>query len=253
VEASVSRADDLLITALNSLGEKPGDDATRAVKKRYSEQISQVAAVALAEELRLRGMTEARPQLPGTAGLSGAERRMSGGIGAKQVDCTWATEESGLLLAFSVKGVNFRDMTTKNFQKNLINRRGDLLMEAVTLHRRFPYAVMAGVLFFDKDAAHDDTPKRRSTMDNAHARMRIFTGRNDPAGRDEQYERLYVASLDATRFGSKVTFYEVGKPDEGIPLHKVFDDLIQLLAERNPDFYEVARGEPPLKLLKISK
>lgn len=37
-------------------------------------------------------MKEARPVGGGEIGISGAERRMSGGIGAKKVDVTWATE-----------------------------------------------------------------------------------------------------------------------------------------------------------------
>src|SRR3546814_5010367 len=60
-------------------------------------------------------------------GLSGAERRLAGGIGAKKVDVTWATEESGLILAVSVKTILFKDSRTQNFQKNLTNRRADLL------------------------------------------------------------------------------------------------------------------------------
>ena len=71
--------------------------------------------------------------------------RAAGGIGAKKVDVTWATEEGGLLLGISIKGINFRDRRSKNFQKNLTNRRGDMLFEAVTLHRRFPYAVLGGL------------------------------------------------------------------------------------------------------------
>ena len=36
---------------------------------------------------------------------------------------------------------------------------------------------------FDKDADNDGTGRRKSTFINAHARLRLFTGRNDPAGR----------------------------------------------------------------------
>ena len=55
---------------------------------------------------------------------------MSGGIGTKKVDVTWATEESGLLLAISVKCLTAKDPKTGNYHKNLINRRGDMLGEA---------------------------------------------------------------------------------------------------------------------------
>ncbi len=238
----MARIDDLVYAGLKALPPKPPDSADREVKKRYSEQVSQAVAVALADELRKRGLTEARPSPPGVVDKSGAERRMAGGIGAKKVDVTWATEESGLLLAISVKTVNFRDGRTKNFQKNLVNRRGDMLIEAVTLHRRFPYAVLAGFLFLDAAAASDGTANRRSTFINAHARLKLFTGRGDPAGRDEQFEILYVFLLEASPDNANVRAYEVGNREQEVPLERIFDHLMVLVAERNPDFYEIYEG-----------
>lgn len=86
----MSRSYDFLISALRSLPEKPSDDAAQSAKKAYSERMSAVIASALAEELRQRGLIGTRPSSPGDeAGVSGAERRMSGGIGAKKVDVTW--------------------------------------------------------------------------------------------------------------------------------------------------------------------
>lgn len=237
----MARIDDLLNAAFKALPPKPPDTATPPEKKRYSELVSQAVALAVGDELRVRGMKEARPAGPGEVGSSGAERRMSGGIGAKKVDVTWATEESGLILAVSVKTINFRDGKTKNFQKNLINRRGDMLMEAVTLHRRFPYAVMAGLLFFDVGAASDGTNRRRSTFDNAHTRLRIFTGRADPTGRDEQYEQLYMLLLDANPFNPSVSAHLVGDPTP-LELGAAFDSLVELVAIRNSDFYEAVDG-----------
>lgn len=107
---------------------------------------------------------------------------MAGAIGAKRVDVTWATEASGLLFAASIKSINFVDQRTGNYQKNLTNRRGDMLYEAVTLHRRFPYAVLAGFFFLDERARHDGSAKRRSTFENAHQKLRIFGDRDDPGG-----------------------------------------------------------------------
>jgi hypothetical protein len=138
----------LISRALSEVGSKPTERAKASEKKRYSELVSQRLAEALAEELRSRGMSTARPNPLGDT--KGAERRMSGGIGAKKVDVTWATEESGLLLGISLKSINFADLKTGNYQKNLTNRRGDMLFEAVTLHRRFPYAVLGGFFLFDK-------------------------------------------------------------------------------------------------------
>jgi hypothetical protein len=238
----VARIDDAVAAALNSLPLKPADNAKREDKKAYSEKLSAAVAVTFGQELRLRGMAEARPASPGELDSSGAERRMAGGIGAKKVDVTWATEESGLLFAISIKSISFRDTRTKNYQKNLTNRRGDMLIEAVTLHRRFPYSVLTGMFFFDYGAAEDGTANRRSTFENAHTRFKLFTGRNDPAGRDEQYERFYILLLRATDIGSTLRAYAVGDPLTEVPLADVFDDLVRLVAERNPDFYEYNDG-----------
>lgn len=239
----MSRIDDLTCAGLQKLGPKPPDTADQREKGKYSERVSHAIAAAFAEELRKRGMKEALPALPGQVGGSGAERRMAGGIGAKKVDVTWSTEESGLLLGISVKSINFRDSRTRNFQKNLINRRGDMLIEGVTLHRRFPYAVLAGFFFLDKEAANDATEKRRSTFENAHNRLKLFTGRADPAGRDEQFERMYILLLDANPFSSTLLAHSVGEPSSVITLEKIFDELVALVAERNPDFYESVNGE----------
>jgi|GEM_PF-409769 len=238
----MSAAYDLIETALKGLPPKPLDSAAQSQKKRYSEQMSAALAAALAEELRNRGLREARPGGDGDLGTSGAERRMSGGIGAKKVDVTWATQESGLLLGMSVKCINFVDKTTKNFQKNLVNRRGDMLFEAVTLHRRFPYAVLGGFLFLDKGAGEDGSRIRESTFVNAHHRLKLFSGRVDPAGRDEQYEQICISLVDATPFAASFRVYIAGQPDKETTLDRALDELMRRLVERNSDFYV---GESP--------
>lgn len=229
-----------LLRALRELDEKPADTASRSQKKQYSESMSAVIAQAVAEALRNRGtqnLIQARPSPPGVAGASGAERRMSGGIGDKKVDVTWATEESGLITAFSIKCINFRDRRSNNFQKNLINRRGDMLVEAVTLHRRFPYSTLVGLLVFDLGANDDDTNRRRTTFENAHERLRLFTGRSDPAGRDEQYEKFYLGLVSASPQVATIAFSRAGEPDSRLSLDKVLDETLPVVAERNDDSY----------------
>jgi len=235
----MARVEERLAAALRGLGDKPSDTAAASVKKRYSERVSQVVAEVFAAELRERGLDTALPAPPGEVDRSGAERRMSGGIGAKKVDVTWATEESGLILAISVKTINFRDGRSSNFQKNLTNRRSDLLFEAVTLHRKFPYAVLAGFFILDHEAGADQTDRRKSTFENAHLRLRLFTGRSDPAGRDEQYERLYVVLMKAGSTDVSFDVYLAGEPERPIALDSIFDALLELVTERDPDFYEI--------------
>ena len=234
----MARIDDRLVEAIKAAGPKPADDATQGEKNPWVGRISNTLAVAIAAELRERGMTEVRPAPPGEIGASGAERRLAGGIGAKKVDVSWSTEESGLILAVSVKTIMFRDKKTQQYQKNLTNRRGDLLVEAVTLHRRFPYAVIAGFLFLDHHAALDGTAKRKSTFENAFPRMRLFTRRPDPEGREEQFERLFVLLLDSNPFQPSVRCFEVSDHTVEVDLSEALDDIIELVAERNFDLYE---------------
>lgn len=232
-----------LAEAIAQVGPKPVDTEKQAAKKNYNEKVSAAVALTLSAELRARGMREALPA-PNERGRSGgAERRVAGGIGAKKVDVTWATEESGLILAISVKTILFRDQKTQNYQKNLTNRRADMLNEAVTLHRRFPYAVLAGFLVLDAGAAADGTSRRRSTFENVGPRFRLFTGRNDPAGRDEQYERFYVALLDTTPALPTLRAFAVDDLETEVPLERMFDDLVQIVGERNFDLYEGMDGQ----------
>lgn len=238
----MSRIDDLLIEAVKGLGPRPAEDAPQNQKNPWVGRLSNVLALAFADELRHRGMAEARPASPGELGLSGAERRLSGGIGAKKVDVTWATEESGLLFAASVKTIMYRDGRSSNYQKNLTNRRGDMLFEAVTLHRRFPYSVLSGWLFLDIGALGDGTLRRKSTFENVFPRFRLFTGRVDPAGREEQFERLFVLLLDANKFQPSITCYEVDDPSNPVPIDQALTELVHMTAERNFDLYEAADG-----------
>ncbi|MES2522656.1 MAG: hypothetical protein V4617_08170 [Gemmatimonadota bacterium] len=225
--------------ALRRVPPKPSDEDSRHEKKRYSEQISRALALAIAAELRARGLKEARPGSPGELGGSGAEPRIAGGLGAKKVDISWATPATGLLLAVSIKSINFRDTSTDNFQKNVINRRGDLLLEAVSLHRRFPFAVLCGLLVFDEGATLDATPRRRSTFLNAHEQFRLFDGRTDPEGRDERFEHLCIGTVNATPFHAALSLYRVGRPDTPVPLEQFIDGLVHSVAARNADTHQM--------------
>lgn len=245
----MSRLEDRLLAAVKAAGTKPGDADKQADKKNWNQRLSDGLALAIAAELRDLGMDTALPAEPGQIGLSGAERRLSGGIGAKKVDVSWATEESGLIFAISIKTIMFRDNATKNYQKNLTNRRGDMLIESVTLHRRFPYAVLAAFMFFDVGAETDDLnadgspKKRKSTFRNAFPRLRLFTGRDDPAGREEQFEKFFVLLLDSNPFSPSIRAYEVNDPDNPVDLDRALVEMIALVGERNFDLYDGTDGK----------
>ena len=231
-----------LLTAVRLAGEKPNDSVTQGVKGAFNSRLSNNLAQSIAAELRDHGMDGTRPGGPGELGGSGAERRMAGGVGAKRVDVSWATEESGLILACSVKSILFRDLSSGNFQKNLTNRRGDLAMEAVTLHRRFPFAVVTAIFAFDKDAANDGTDRRNSTFQNAFSKYRLFTGRNDPIGREEQFERFYFALVDTNQFTPDIRLFSADNEHAEVEPDSIIDGMVDLVAERNFDLYEKFEG-----------
>lgn len=235
-------ADELVCAALDSIRPRPSDDAPRADKKNYAERLSRVLAEAFAGTFRARGMTECLPKAHDAPGPSGGERRMAGGIGPKKVDVSWSTDTSGLILALSIKSINFPDARTQNFQKNLTNRRGDMLYEAVTLHRRFPYAVISGFMFLDERAGSDGSARRNSTLANAHQHLRLFTGRRDPGSRDEQLERVYVVQYDVTATPSIGVRQAGWLNSPTIAFDEAVDELMELVAERNADLYEVKDG-----------
>ena len=244
----MSRFEDRLLDAVKAAGVKPADNGKQSDKKNWNQRLSDNFALAIAAELRDLGMDTALPAEPGQIGLSGAERRLSGGIGAKKVDVSWATEDSGLIFAISIKTIMFRDNSTGNYQKNLTNRRGDMLIESVTLHRRFPYAVLSAFLFLDAGAETDDInadgtkKKRKSTFENAFPRLRLFTGRDDPAGREEQFEKFYVLLLDSNQFSPSVRAFEVNDGKTEVDLDSALAEMIALVGERNFDLYDGTEG-----------
>jgi hypothetical protein len=98
------------------------------------------------------------------------------------------------------------------------------------------------LFFFDEGAARDGTPSRKSTFLNAHDAFRLFTNRNDPAGRDEQFERFYIVLHGQGTDAPNVQFFAAGDPRSPVPLAEIFDQLVDLVGERNPDLYEAVNG-----------
>ncbi|WP_353828117.1 hypothetical protein [Agromyces sp. SYSU T0242] len=239
-----SRLKRRLEAAVAAAGPKPPDSASAPKKKNYNQQLSDEVALALAAELRDLGMSDTFPQVstPGGSRKSGSERRIAGGIGAKKVDVTWATPESGLLFAVSVKSIMFKDGKSGNFQKNLTNRRGDMLVEAVTLHRRFPYAVLVAFFILDIGAESDGTARRNSTFENAFPRLRLFTRRTEPTGREEQFERFLMILLDVNASPPTFRAYEVNDANVEVDLDVALAEAISIVGDRNFDLYDAANG-----------
>ena len=226
----------LLIDAVRGAGPRPEDDAGREAKKNYAERLSNRVALAIAARLRELGLAGCQPDATG-----GRERQFAGGIGAKKVDVSHATEEDGLILGVSVKSISFADRRTRNYQKNLTNRRGDLLAEATTLHQRFPYAVIGGLFLFDAGAERDGTGRRPSTVLTAHEYFRAFDRRHSQSNAVEKFEALGVLLYRATE-PVACRYFDAGDPGEERPFDAFLRRLLERIAERNPDRFRFAEG-----------
>ena len=93
--------------------------------------------------------------------------------------------------------------------------------------------MLIGFFILDAEAEHDGSDRRESTFTNAHQRLQLFTGRDDPGGRDEQYERLYVGLVDAKPEGSTLRLFESGKVEVEVSLEEVIEDGVELVGERD--------------------
>lgn len=216
--------------AIKGCSPKPSDNEKRATKKHYSERLSEEVARVLAVRLRALGVPECQPDED-----AGKERQFAGGIGAKKVDVSFATETGGLILGISVKSICFPDKKSKNFAKNLPNRRGDMLAEATTLHQRFPYAVLGGLFLFEHRADKDGTSKRISTFKRAREIFRLFTGRSDRSNSVEKYEVFCIAKFNPVAPFNYACF--IANASKSTTLDDFLLRLLEKVAERNPDHF----------------
>jgi hypothetical protein len=200
----------------------PSPGAGGADKKNYTERLSHLIAAAVALELRNMGLGRV------LAPISGHDRQFMGGYGTKGVDVYLADEKHGLLLTSGVKGLVFDP------RKNLKNRYRDMVMEALELHKRFPYAVCGHLFFIGHTEAHYASKKFGTVLGEAIALLSLISGRIRPDEPPELYETMGIMLL------------EPGDPDsvslspEEVPEHLRADRYCERLSHqftaRNP-FY----------------
>src|SRR5215211_7318189 len=168
-----------LADAIVAAGPIPVDTDSQSNKKRYSEVLSSHLARELASALREIGFRNVKPLSDGPG-----ERTFQGGLGPKKVDVSYSDEQNGLMLAVSIKSICFAP-----FGKNLKNRFGDLLTEAITLHLRFPYSVVSMLFAFPISSNEDVTRLRPvSTFVRATKLFGTVSGRRDYTDPGEKFE-----------------------------------------------------------------
>ncbi|KXX66400.1 MULTISPECIES: hypothetical protein [Marichromatium] len=171
--------DPRIADALRQAGARPeGGDQNQ--KRGWSERFANACAVAIArtiaEARELRGKT-VRPVDPD----QGVEPLVPLGSGvSKRIDVTVTDPLLGLEIGVSLKGLNFRDGRSGNYDKNLTGRLYELGDEVRVVHEHLPHAFMAGVFFLPLGAV-DDKQNGNSSFANAVYKLARRTGRIDPS------------------------------------------------------------------------
>jgi hypothetical protein len=213
--------------AVTATGPLPPDTISQAEKKRYSEVLSSHLAQQTAAGLRNIGFKNCRPLVGGPG-----ERAFQGGLGPKKVDVSYSDEQHGLILAVSIKSICFAP-----FGKNLKNRFGDLLTEAITLHLRFPYSVIC-MLFAFPVASNEDVTKLRplSTFTRAMKLFATVSGRKDYTDPGEKFENVTMMLFEpvaSDRPSGDFQLYDA-KTEQLITEDDYLQTVRRIYNERNP-------------------
>jgi len=242
-------------------GPIPPDDALQKDKKRYSELLSHHLALEVANGLRNVGFPRVKPEeeIINRGRRRGEvrivkEKEFQGGLGPKRVDVSFSDDRHGLLLAVTIKSLNFpsypvlrdsdpprADLTkVGNFSKNVKNRFGDLTTESITLHMRFPFAVV-GCLYVmpERSMIEKGRNMRISTFERASILYGTISGRTaygDPAEKFEDvtlmlYKPMTVAGGIEDVW---VKLYVAGQIREVTSEADYFQGLRTLYNLRNP-------------------
>lgn len=218
IEAAMAHADSKVgITGKSNQNEK----------RHWSESFANGCAVTLARQLRscieLKGK-RIRPESleSGTEPLTPL-----GSATSKRIDVTVADPILGLEVGFSLKGLNFMDGASKNYDKNLTGRLYELADEVRLVHEHLPHAFMVGIFFLPLASATDKL-NGNSSFANTVLKLRSRTGRLDPA------LSAHASKCDAAFVGLYTNGSEAGGYKRGLARF--------LNVERAPP----RRGRPPI-------
>jgi hypothetical protein len=169
-----------LAAAIEAAG--PVDAEAGPAKKNYTERLSDKITKIIAGAFVQGGLS-------GMRAPEGRDKQFMGGYGTKGVDAYLSDEKHGLLMSSGTKGILFA------VAKNLKNRYRDMAMEALELHKRFPFAVCGHVLFLS--AAETGLPNKAfgTVLGEAVALLSTISGRERPDQAPEIYEEMGILLL----------------------------------------------------------
>lgn len=213
-----------IVEALDYAGSRP-EAGNQNEKRSWSEKFADACAVTLAKHFR------AHPELRGKAvrpvSLSdGTEPLTPLGAGvSKRIDVTVADAVLGLEVGISLKGLNFVDGSSGNYDKNLTGRMYELGDEVRVVHEHLPHAFMVGIFFLPLASCRDKTERAPSSFANAVVKLRSRSGRLDAALSahasrcDAAYVALYTLGGEGGFERGLVRFFDVrsNPPKRGRP------------------------------------
>lgn len=197
----------------------PAASASGAEKKNYTERLSQELTELIARRLQDLGLPKVRAP-------HGRDKQFMGGYGTKGVDVYLSDEKHGLLLTSGTKGIVF------DVKKNLKNRYRDMVMEALELHKRFPYAVCGHLLFLGQQESARISHAFGTVLGEAQALLAGITGRARPDEAPEVYEAMGILLIEPGKPGS-VDLHPSGVPDH-LSASTYCERLVETFRRRNP-------------------
>jgi len=174
-------------------GKRP-NNGSQNEKRHWSELFANACAVMIARTLREHQVLRSKRILPRDLD-SGTEPLTPLGSGEKKrIDVTVADAVLGLEIGVSLKGLNFKDGSSGNYDKNLTGRLYELSDEVRMVHTHLPHAFMVAVFFLPL-AATADKASGISSFAHTMSKLRQRTGRLDPTlpGHANRCDAAFVA------------------------------------------------------------
>lgn len=188
------RPEESIVNALSYAGARD-ENANQNTKRNWSERFANACAIAISDKFRSIKELRSKRILPASL-EAGTEPLTPLGSGtSKRIDVTVADPILGLEIGASLKGLNFRDAKSGNFDKNLTGRLYELGDEVRLVHEHLPHAFMVGIFFMPLSSVSDKTERANSSFANAVIKLRERTGRLDAAlaGHASRCDMSFVA------------------------------------------------------------
>lgn len=152
--------------------------------------------------------------------------RVLGGYMEKEIDVCYIVEDTGPLLAVSVKS------QMSSIAKNTINRFEEYVGDATNLHTRYPMLVLGFLLLVP---VNEETFRGGEPTDALLRVTRLLeqaAGRVDPSGTPGSYEACALLVVD---FASDPPVIHPDVPGKASPLRieRLFQSLVELYRRRN--------------------